>query len=239
MEEEKWNKIEQIFNQAVLLPASRRNSFVENHCNGDAVLRAEITSLLGADQESDEILEQTVFPLVAQLLDDDFSELLENSDFASYKLKRLLGKGGMGAVFLAEDTRLERFVAIKILPSTFDNNSETALRFQQEAKAVSAVSHQNVAHIYEFGKQDGMYFFAMEYVPGKTLRETLDEKQIKISDAVEIALQIAYALEAAHAEDITHRDIKPENIILRQRAIATEEILIKVLDFGLAKLGEK
>ncbi len=145
----------------------------------------------------------------------------------------------MGAVFLAEDTRLERFVALKILPSTFDNNSEMAIRFQQEAKAVSAISHHNVAHIYEFGKQDGMCFFAMEYVPGKTLRDSLDEKEIKISDAGEIALQIAYALEAAHTEDITHRDIKPENIMLRQRAIANEEVLIKVLDFGLAKLGEK
>jgi eukaryotic-like serine/threonine-protein kinase len=235
----RWEKIEQVFNEAIAVPVAERDFFVEQACGADDDLRLEVFSLLKADNQSDEILEQSVFPLVAQLLDDDFGELLQKSDFASYKLKKLLGKGGMGAVFLAEDTRLERFVAIKVLPSAFDDNSETALRFQQEAKAISAVSHQNVAHIYEFGNYEGMCFFAMEYVPGKTLREALDEKQIKISTAVEIAVQIASALEAAHAEQIVHRDIKPENIILRQRAVATKEVLIKVLDFGLAKLGEK
>ncbi len=198
MLERRWERIEQLFNEAVSVPLNKRVSFVEQVCGADSDLCFEVTSLLEADNQSDNILEQSVFPLVAQILDEDFSGLLEKSDFASYKLKRLLGKGGMGAVFLAEDTRLERFVALKILPSTFDNNSEMAIRFQQEAKAVSAISHQNVAHIYEFGKQDGMCFFAMEYVPGKTLRDSLDEKQIKISTAVEIALQIAYALEAAH-----------------------------------------
>jgi len=235
----RWEQIEQLFIEAISVPVNKRVSFVEQVCGADSDLCFEVIALLEADNQPDEIFEQSVFPLVAQLLEEDFSLLLEKSDFASYKLKRLLGRGGMGAVFLAEDTRLERFVALKILPSTFNNNSEAALRFQQEAKAVSAISHQNVAHIYEFGRQDGMCFFAMEYVPGKTLRESLDEKQIKISTAVEIALQIAQALEAAHTEDITHRDIKPENIILRQRAIATQEVLVKILDFGLAKLGEK
>ncbi len=239
MLERRWERIEQLFNEAISVPLNKRVSFVEQVCGADNDLCFEVVSLLEADKQSDEVLEQSVFPLVAQLLDEDFSGLLEKSDFASYKLKKLLGRGGMGAVFLAEDTRLERFVALKILPSTFDNNSETARRFQQEAKAVSVISHQNVAHIYEFGEYEGMCFFAMEYVPGKTLRDSLDEKEIKISDAVEIALQIAHALGAAHAEDITHRDIKPENIMLRQRAIATGEVLIKVLDFGLAKLGEK
>jgi len=235
----RWEQIEQVFNEALEMPVDKRISFVKKACGADSDLYIEVTSLLEADTLPDEIFEQSTFPLVAQLLDGDFSQLLEKSDFASYKLKRLLGRGGMGAVFLAEDTRLDRFVALKVLPSTLDKNSETALRFQQEAKAVSAISHQNVAHIYEFGNQDGMYFFAMEYVPGKTLRDSLIEKQINISAAVDIALQIACALEAAHAEDITHRDIKPENIILRQRAIATKEVLVKVLDFGLAKLGEK
>jgi serine/threonine protein kinase/Flp pilus assembly protein TadD len=235
----RWEKIEQVFNKAIAVPVAERVSFVKRACGADDDLLFEIISLLEADIQSDEILEQSVFPLVAQLLDDDFSELLEKSDFASYKLKKLLGKGGMGAVFLAEDTRLERFVALKVLPSGCDGGSETVLRFQQEAKAVSAISHQNVAHIYEFGEHEGMCYFAMEYVPGKTLRDALDEKPIKISTAVEIALQIAFALEAAHAEEIVHRDIKPENIMLRQRAVVTKEVLIKVLDFGLAKLGEK
>lgn len=236
----RWEKIEQVFNEALIVPVNERDSFVKQVCGADNDLCFEVISLLEADNCSDEILDQSIFPFVAEIIDqDDFSQLLEKSDFASYKLKRLLGRGGMGTVFLAEDMRLERFVALKILSSSiFVNNSQTALHFEREAKIASSVSHQNVAHIYEFGKYDGMYFFAMEYIPGKTLRELIDQKQIEILTVVDIALQIARALEAAHSKQIVHRDIKPENIMLRQRAIVTDEVLIKVLDFGIAKSNE-
>ncbi|MCA1625910.1 MAG: protein kinase [Acidobacteria bacterium] len=228
--DKRWEKIERIFNQAVLVPVHERIGFIEQNCD-DTDLRIELISLLNADEQSSEILEQSVFPMVAQLLDDDFSQLLEKSEFASYKLQILLGRGGMGAVFLAVDTRLGRSVALKILPPTIAENSEIVLRFRQEAKAASAISHPNIAHIYEFGIYEGMYFLAMEYVPGKTLRDLLKEKQIDLRGALDIAIQVADALKAAHQEHITHRDIKPENIIL------TKDGLVKVLDFGLAKLG--
>lgn len=235
----RWQQVEQLFNQALLEPAGKRHSFVQKACAADADLCSEVISLLNADKHSDQILEQSVFPLVAHLIDDDFSRLLEKSDFASYKLQKLLGRGGMGAVFLAEDRHLERFVAIKVLPATFAEDSAMAMRFQREAKAVSSISHQNVAHIYEFGRHEGMYYFAMEYIPGKTLRQLINKKQVDISTAIEIALQVARALNAAHGEGVIHRDIKPENIMLRQRAIATKEISVKVLDFGLAKFSEQ
>lgn len=233
MEPENWQIVERIFNQAVLLPEFERKLFVEMQCSKNDDIYAEVISLLDTDNQPDKILEQSVFPFVAQLLESDFTQLLEKSDFGAYKLQKLLGRGGMGAVFLANDTRLGRLVALKILPREIAENIETILRFRQEAKAASTISHPNVAHIYEFGIFDGMYFLAMEYVSGKTLRDRLSGKQIDLSSAVNTALQVADALKAAHEKHITHRDIKPENIML------TDERLVKVLDFGLAKFSEK
>lgn len=231
---EQWRKIEEILNQATLLPVDQRIIYIDRICGGDsAELRAEVISLLNAYNESDEIFEQPIFPIVAELLDEQDDKILNESAFASYKAKKVLGRGGIGVVYLAEDTRLDRLVAVKMLHPTQTANSENVLRFHQEAKAASAISHQNVAHIYEFDKYEGIYFLAMEYVPGKTVRELIKEKQIDLRCAVEIALQVSYALEAAHREQIIHRDIKPENIML------TDSGLVKVLDFGLAKLGEK
>lgn len=239
MVSKQWEKIQQIFNQAVLKPEDQRYFFVKDQCGTDVDLLSQVISLLSADEHFDQILEQPVFPIVARLLDNDFSDLIKTCSFASFKIQKLLGRGGMGAVFLAEDTRLERLVALKILSRAYACNLESSQRFEQEAKAVSVISHPNIAHIYEFGLYNGMYFFAMEYIPGKTLRELLKEKPIDLLLALEIATQIAHALDAAHQEHITHRDIKPENIILRERALKTAPLLVKVLDFGIAKLGEK
>ncbi|MDQ3710778.1 MAG: serine/threonine-protein kinase [Acidobacteriota bacterium] len=229
----RWEQIEQVFNEAILMPVNKRKSFVEQLCGADDDLSFEVISLLEADNQSDEILEQSVFPLVAQLLDEDFSELLEKSNFASYKLKKLLGKGGMGAVFLAEDTRLRRLVAIKVLPPALAQDQQSLSRFRQEARAASQLSHPNIAHIYEFGETNGRLFLAMEYVEGRTLRELVKEKAIQGSHALSIAKQVALALVSTHERGIIHRDIKPENIIVKNDG------LVKVLDFGLAKLNEQ
>ncbi len=228
-----WEKIERLFNEAIAVPVDKRVSYVEQVCGADDNLRFEVVSLLEADKGSDEILEQTVFPLIAQLLEDDFSELLKKSDFASYKLKRLLGKGGMGAVFLAEDTRLRRLVAVKVLPPALAQDQQSLSRFRQEAQAASALSHPNIAHIYEFGETNGRLFLAMEYVAGQTVRELIKEKAILGSLALSIAKQVALALISTHERGIIHRDIKPENIIVR------DDGLVKVLDYGLAKLKEQ
>ncbi len=232
MQENHWQQIETIFNEAALLPMAERKTLVRRHCAGDEELYREVWRLIEDDTEEDEFLQEPIFTLGAQIIENDFLEMPEKAEFASYKLQILLGRGGMGAVYLAQDTRLNRPVALKLLPKTFAENSDAVLRFQQEACAASNVAHQNIAHIYEFASNEGRYFLAMEYVRGRTQRELIKEKSINLEKAVDYAMQIASALAAAHRNGIIHRDIKPENIIV------TEEGLIKVLDFGLAKFLE-
>jgi Tol biopolymer transport system component/predicted Ser/Thr protein kinase len=229
MPKNQWQKIEEIFNRAVVLPSAERRKFVKDVCGEDKNLCDEVLTLVEADSVEEHFLDEPVFSLGARLLDaDDF--LPEKSEFASYRVEKLLGKGGMGAVYLAKDKRLERAVALKILPLSLGANTDGVMRFRQEARTASAISHQNVAHIYEFGEENERYFLAMEYVEGKTLRELLKEKSIDISRALEIAIQIADALDATHKRGIVHRDIKPENVIVKGNG------LVKVLDFGVAKL---
>lgn len=149
-----------------------------------------------------------------------------------YKIRATIGQGGMGEVFLAEDSELERQVAIKVLLPDVAKDNDRVRRFIQEAKTVSALNHPNILTIYEIGKFDELRFIATEFIKGKTLRDRLREEPISLLHAVEIAMQIAAALDAAHGTGIVHRDIKPENIMIR------EDGFIKVLDFGLAKLVE-
>ncbi len=229
MRENRWRKIEEVFNQAVVLPLAERQEFVEQQCGGDDELCSEILILVDGDSEESSFLNEPVFSLGAQILENDFLELLKTGELSYYKLKKLLGRGGMGAVFLAEDTRLGRDVAIKVLPSYIAENADSIRRFRQEARAASNVAHQNIAHIYEFSHLDERYFLAMEYVRGQTLRLFIKTNPVDLSQTLDFIAQIASALQAAHRSHIIHRDIKPENVIV------TDEGLIKILDFGLAK----
>ncbi|MCY7375863.1 MAG: protein kinase [Pyrinomonadaceae bacterium] len=232
MQENRWQQIEELFNRAAVLPVAERRKFIEDLCQDDEKLCCEISLLIESDSAENGFLNEPVFSLGAEILENDALDLLRKEDFADYKLKKLLGRGGMGAVFLAEDTRLGRAVAVKVLPSSIADNNESIKRFQREARAASGVAHQNIAHIYEFSQHNGRYFLAMEYVRGRTLREHIKEKLIDETRAVDFALQIAAALQAAHKSGIAHCDIKPENVIV------TEDNLVKVLDFGLAKLTD-
>jgi serine/threonine protein kinase len=150
-----------------------------------------------------------------------------------YEIRSQIGAGGMGEVYLAWDTKLERNVALKLLPAEAAANHERMRRFVQEAKSAAALNHPNIAHIYEIGEQDGTHFIAMEFVDGETLRERLRQTPLKLGAVLDVAAQVAGALAAAHATGIVHRDIKPENVMLRR------DQLVKVLDFGLAKLTER
>ncbi len=158
--------------------------------------------------------------------------LSTKSAFSYYNIISKLGAGGMGEVFLAEDTRLERRVALKILPEKFSENTEQLNRFKQEAKAASALNHPNIITVYEIGEHDGTNFIATEFIDGKTLRERM-RKRLTFEDILSIIIQTAEALSTAHAAGIVHRDIKPENIMIRPDGY------VKILDFGLAKLTEK
>ena len=150
-----------------------------------------------------------------------------------YQIRSLLGAGGMGQVYLAHDNQLDRLVALKMLPHDFTTDADRLRRFKQEAKATSALNHPNIVTIYEIGESDGAFFIATEFIDGETLRAHMARQSLKISDALEIAIQMASALTAAHHAGVVHRDIKPENVMVRNDGF------VKILDFGLAKLAER
>jgi serine/threonine protein kinase len=150
-----------------------------------------------------------------------------------HEITALLGKGGMGEVYRARDTKLKRDVAIKLLPAQYTEEPDRVRRFEQEAETASRLNHPSIITIHEIGQFNGAYYLVTEYIEGQTLRERLKQSQIKMSEALEIAIQVTGAMAAAHAANVVHRDIKPENIMLRPDG------LIKVLDFGLAKLTER
>src|SRR5215813_7571324 len=150
-----------------------------------------------------------------------------------YKIAAPLGIGGMGEVYLAEDVRLERKVAVKILPSELVKDKRRLLRFEQEARAVSSLNHPNIITLHEIGQTDEVHYLVTEFVEGETLRHRLKDWQSELVDVLDIAIQICNALAAAHQAGIIHRDIKPDNVMLRPDGY------VKILDFGIAKLTEK
>src|SRR5258707_6023745 len=159
-------------------------------------------------------------------------ELEANTTLSHYRIVSKIGAGGMGEVYLAEDSRLHRKVALKILLSEMAANQDRMRRFIQEAQAAAALNHPNIAHIYEIGESEGTNFIAMEFVDGKTLREKIHQEKTELRVLLKHLLQVAEGLAKAHASGIVHRDLKPDNIMI------THDGHAKILDFGLAKLVE-
>jgi serine/threonine protein kinase len=158
---------------------------------------------------------------------------------AHYRILRRLGKGGMGEVLLGEDTKQHaRKVALKVLPQELTRSESRLRRFKQEARAILALNHPNILTVFEIGEADHSYYIATEYIEGETLRHCLWRGPLKLDETIGVAIQVAMALEAAHAAGIVHRDIKPENIMLRQDKFVRDRF-VKVLDFGLAKLTDR
>src|SRR5437762_1040395 len=158
---------------------------------------------------------------------------MELESFSRYRILEKLGSGGMGEVYLAEDKRLGRKIALKLLAEELTQNRDRLSRFDQEAYAASALNHPNILTVYEMGDEGGRHYIATEYVDGETLRKRLAGPPMELTEVLEVAIQIAGALEEAHAAGIIHRDIKPENVMVRHNGH------VKVLDFGLAKLTER
>jgi serine/threonine protein kinase/Tol biopolymer transport system component len=233
MDSSLWRKIEELFNATLALPPDRRKAYLEVACGADAELRAEVESLVQeAEEQPADFLSEPALSQEAQLLCLGQSETLTGQKLGAYTILRLIGRGGMGEVYLAHDERLERRAAVKLLPAALTQQEDRVRRFRHEARAASAISHPNVAAVYEIGEAEGRLYTAMEFVDGLTLRERLSWGTLNLGEAVDIMKQVASAIAAAHAEGVVHRDIKPENILIRRDG------LVKVVDFGLAKLTE-
>ncbi len=231
MEVERLKQIEEIYHAALKIAPAERKFFFDKLCGADDNLRREVESLLSFDENSDVFLDASPESLVAEMfVEQEAQANLTGKEIAHYKIKKLLGKGGMGEVYLAEDARLKRRVALKILPPMFAADVSRRNRFEQEARAASALNHPNILTVHEFGTENGIHFLATEYVEGETLRERIGGGELNLADALDITAQSAFALSAAHAAGIVHRDIKPENIMIRADGI------VKILDFGIAKL---
>ena len=213
------------------LDSGERDGFLDKACDGDVDFRIEVESLLISFADAKQFLER---PIVV-----DFGgrrekkwRLEDGKEISHYRIVSPIASGGMGEVYLAEDTQLARRVAIKLLPSHLSDDRDRLRRFQHEARVVSALNHPNILTIFEFGNADGTDFLASEFVAGETLRERLSKGRLEVGAAVDIATQIVSALKAAHEAGVVHRDIKPENIMIR------DDGYVKILDFGLAKLTE-
>ena len=225
-----WENLKEIFHAAVALAPAERQTYLDRACGNNASLRGAVESLLKSHQETGNFVDVPAYQAAAEMLVDGV-DLKAGKSIGHYRIVRLLGEGGMGTVYLAEDTKLNRKVSLKFLSTNFTNDHERLRRFEQEARAASALNHPNILTIHEISEAEGRRYIATEFIEGKTLRERL-QSGIDINDALDIAIHIAWALVAARRVNIVHRDIKPENIMIRR-----DDGLVKVLDFGLAKMS--
>lgn len=226
---DRWRRIEEIFQHALDLPEPERTEYVIRECGDDAVLRAEVLHLLASASENSTLIEDSISGAARDFYAS--GTLAPGDQISHYRVLSLIGAGGMGRVYLAEDVRLGRRVALKTVAPGLARPNHLA-RFEQEARAASALNHPNILTIYDVGESRGLRYIVSEFIEGKTLRALLDEAPLELPRTLDIATQIASGLEAAHSLGITHRDIKPENVIVRPDGI------VKLVDFGIARLME-
>ena len=233
LKNDRWEKLKDIFQAALEYPAPGREQFLSEACNGDDDMREEVRLLLSSFDEDGGFMESPVIGEVAETIAESREVLKKGQQIERYQVVERIGAGGMGEVFLAFDTELERPAALKVLTGTAAGDESRVRRFIREAKAASALNHPNILTIYEILRFENSHIIATEFIEGETLRERQKRQPLSPPQVIEAALQIGAALNAAHAAGIVHRDIKPENIMLRKDG------LVKVLDFGLAKLTDR
>src|SRR5215468_8372969 len=215
MTPERWEKIGQLCAAALEMTPDERAAFLEQACVGDEELRREIESLIAADARAGDFIAAPVFGNSVGTLAEEHTPMQPGRKLGDYEILAFLGRGGTGEVYLARDPSLERKVALKLLLDNFTRDEARVRRFIQEAKAVSALNHPNIITIHEIGEADGRRYISTEFIEGQTLRRSLVSAPMKLSVTLDIAVQIAGALDAAHGAGIVHRDIKPENIMTR------------------------
>lgn len=233
MDPENWRKIHELFEAALERPISQRAAFLASACAGDEETRRRVEAMLAADAQTDLMIDrpahQAAGAFAHSMPAPDDEQNLSGEMIGVYRLVKELGRGGMGTVYLAYDTKLGRQAALKLLPSHLINDPERVRRFQREARSASALNHPNIITIFDFGHENGRDYIVSEFVEGRTLRDYIVKLDLSLNQILDLAVQVTSALEAAHAAGIVHRDIKPENIMLRPDGY------VKVLDFGMAK----
>src|SRR5882724_8464476 len=232
MEPGRWGRITDIYHATIARPSEERASFLGEECHGDESLRKQVEAMVKSHEQSGDFIESSAFAVAPELLINEPTGDLIGQLIGHYRIESLLGIGGMGEVYLARDEQLGRKVALKLLPEHMTANETQLSRFKSEARTASALNHPNILTVHEIGADGNRHFIATEFIEGMTLRRLLAHGRMSLHDALEIAVQVASALAAAHESGVVHRDIKPENIMLRPDGYA------KVLDFGIAKLVE-
>jgi eukaryotic-like serine/threonine-protein kinase len=226
-------KIEEIFYAALEQEPDQVPHFLETACGSDEALRRRVEALLASRERVGSFIEASAVGIATRIIETGQADSLVGQTFGHYKISKRIGSGGMGEVYLATDMTAGRKAALKLLPMRFTGDAERLKRFQQEARAVVALNHPNILTIYEIGEDHSTHYIASELIEGETLRQRLLRGRIEVGEAVDVAIQAASALAAAHEAGIVHRDINPGNIMLRRDGY------VKVLDFGIAKLSEQ
>ena len=230
MSPERWEQIETLYHNALAIPTDDRAAFLAEACAEDPSLLGEVEVLLAANDNVGSFLAKPAAQSEAKHLLSQLQTMKIGQRISHYQIVSRIGEGGMGEVWLADDKNLGRQVAIKLLPPQFTGDADRLRRFEQEARAASALNHPNIVTVHDIGEADGLHFIVTEFVNGQTLRQLLADGQLSSAQVLDIAEQIAEALAAAHGAGIIHRDIKPENVMVRRDGY------VKILDFGLAKL---
>src|SRR5947209_4530194 len=225
--------IEEIYRTALDQEPDQIRAFLDTACEGDEELRRKVEALLASRERAGDFIETSGVGLATRIIENGQADLLVGRTIGHYKLSKRIGTGGMGEVYLATDITAGRKAALKLLPTRFTADAERLKRFQQEAHALVGLNHPNILTVYEIGEDHSTHYIASELIEGETLRQRLMRGRMEVGEAVDVAIQVASALAAAHETGIVHRDIKPENIMLRPDGY------VKVLDFGIAKLAEQ